>query len=299
VIRGYVVVAVTVLAVAVTSAPAEAADGAAGAAAVGVPRAAGSAPARATPYAATPPVGITCRAATDRATTLTCVIGRSVAGRAIVARRQGDATAPRVLLVNGQMHGEEWPGRRSVKVLRGLRVPAGAGYQVWTISTINPDGSSVGRRRNNRGVDLNRNFDAAWSSALRDSGRRPASEPETRALVRFLRWTQPDLVLSLHGFSESVDTTGGGQRAAWARDFSRISGIRPATRVPCGAGPCHGNMTDWYSRVSTSGGVAVTVEMPRSSARARACRVPGRAARATPIRCVAWASLDVARRLPA
>jgi hypothetical protein len=250
------------------------------------------------PYAATPPAGITCRSAIYRKTTYRCVIGRSVAGRAIVARRQGNPAASRVLLVNGQMHGEEWPGPRSVKVVRGLSVPSDASYQIWTISTINPDGDRIGRRRNNHGVDLNRNFPDAWAP-LWDAGPRAASEPETRATMRFLTWTQPDLILSLHGFSESVDTTGGGQRAAWARDFSRLSGIGPAMRVPCGAGPCHGNMTEWYSRVSTSGGVAITVEMPRSSARARSCSVPGRAPRATPIRCTAWAAKNIAPRLPA
>ena len=285
---------------AVASAPAVAAPALRGVAAGGVaPTVSGSSRAvQAAPYAATPPAGITCRARTMRATTFACVIGRSVGGRAIVARRQGNPDAPRVLLVNGQMHGEEWPGPRSVKVLRGLRSPTDGSFQIWTISTINPDGKRIGRRRNNHRVDLNRNFDDSWAP-LWDAGPRAASEPETRAVVRFLRWIQPDLIISLHGFSESVDTTGGGRRAAWARDFSRISRIRPAKPVPCQPGPCHGNMTEWYTRVSTSGGVAFTVEMPRSSARKRACAVPGRASRATPIRCTAWASLDIARRLPA
>jgi hypothetical protein len=299
--RRSALVASTVLTLLVTTAPAYAASAAIGGrAAAGVPSTSGRVAAvPAAVYPVVPPTGISCRAVVSRSTTYRCVIGRSVAGRPIVAKRQGNPAASRVLVVSGQMHGEEWPGPRSVKVLRGLRTPSSSAYQIWTVSTMNPDGARIERRRNNRGVDLNRNFDAAWSAALRDSGRRPASEPETRAMVRFLRWTQPDLVLSLHGFSESVDTTGGGLRAAWARDFSRLSNIRPAVRVPCGGGPCHGNMTDWYSRTSTSGGVAITVEMPRSSARSRACHVPGRAARATPIRCTAWAAVDVARRLPA
>jgi hypothetical protein len=292
-------VALIALALLVTTpeAPASAAPVASGAARAGAALV-GTAVATETPYADTPPAGITCAARTLRSTTYACVIGRSVAGRPIVARRQGNPTASRVLLVNGQMHGEEWPGPRSVKILRGLSTPADASYQIWTISTINPDGSRIGRRRNNHKVDLNRNFDDSWAP-LWDAGPRPESEPETRAVVRFLTWIQPDLIISLHGFSESVDTTGGARRAAWARDFSRISGIGPATKVPCEPGPCHGNMTEWYTRTSTTAGVAFTVEMPRSSRRARACDVPGRASRATPIRCTAWAAKNIAPRLPA
>ena len=83
-----------------------------------------------------------------------------------------------------------------------------------------------------------------------------------------------------------------------ARKFSALSRITPAHNVPCG-GPCHGNMTDWYSATSTSGGVAFTVEMPRSSRVTHRCNVPGRSTRATPIMCAAWAALAMAPRLPA
>jgi len=69
-------------------------------------------------------------------------IGTSVRGRAIVARRQGPADAPYALLVLGQMHGSEPAGRRVVERVRALRAPGSV--QVWTISTMNPDGSVAG-----------------------------------------------------------------------------------------------------------------------------------------------------------
>ncbi len=66
-------------------------------------------------------------------------------------------------------------------------------------------------RTNARGVDLNRNFDGHWhvvdhmynaSTADPTSGTyrgpTPASEPETRAVVRFIQHAAPRLVLSLH-----------------------------------------------------------------------------------------------------
>jgi predicted deacylase len=251
----------------------------------------------AAPSAATPPAGITCRTLAGPSVTNSCVIGRSVEGRPIVATRQGNPTASRVLVVNGQMHGEEWPGTLVVDQIRALGIRASVGYQIWTVRTLNPDGGRIGRRRNSHGVDLNRNFPNKFLR-MSDSGPRALSEPESAAMVRFLTWVQPDLVISLHGFSTSVDTTGGGTRAAWARSFSRLANITPAKVVSC-SGPCHGNMTDWYSATSRVHGVAFTVEMPRSSKVVRRCAVPGRATSLTTIRCSAYAALYLAARLPA
>jgi hypothetical protein len=248
-------------------------------------------------YAATPPAGITCRTLAGPSVTYSCVIGRSVEGRAIVAMRQGNPTAARVLVVNGQMHGEEWPGPLVVDQIRALGIPASVSYQIWTVRTINPDGGRIGRRRNSHRVDLNGNFPNKFLRKS-DTGPYALSEPEARAMVRFLTWIQPDLVISLHGFSTSVDTTGGGARAAWARAFSRAANITPAKPVSCG-GPCTGNMTDWYTATSRVHGVAFTVEMPRSSKVVRRCAVPGRPTSLSTIRCSAYAALYLAARLPA
>ena len=241
------------------------------------------------------PSGWSCRAARAGSVNLVCIIGHSVGGRAIVAERQGNPGARRVLVVSGQMHGEEWPGPMAVDVLRRLPTKRTASYVIWTVRTMNPDGGRIGRRRNNHGVDLNSNFPNKFARAV-DSGPRALSEPESRAMVTFLTWVQPDLVISLHGFSTAVDTTGGGLRAQTARRFSALSRITPAHVVPCN-GPCHGNMTDWYTATSTVGGVAFTVEMPRSSKVTRSCGVPGHR-RGTPIQCVAWAASSMAARLP-
>lgn len=247
-----------------------------------------------------PPASISCREVARGSVDLRCVIGRSVRGRPIVAMRQGDPDAERVLVVSGQMHGNEWPGPLVVKRIRGIDVSPTGPTQVWTVRTMNPDGARSGGRYNARGVDLNANFPYEWRHFSRSSGRyagtRPASEPETRAMMRFLRWVQPDLVISFHGFSTSVDTTGGGLRAARARTFSRLSGIRPAHPVPC-SGPCHGNLTEWYTATSRVGGVAFTVEMPRWSRTVRRCAVPGRERPMPVLRCAARAAVHQARTL--
>lgn len=244
--------------------------------------------------ASTGAYGYACRRMSGARVDLACVIGRSVDGRTLVAERQGSAASRRVLVVLGQMHGEEWPGPQSVDVLRTLPVPGDA--VIWSVRSMNPDGGAIGRRWNSHGVNLNSNFPDKF---LRDSrsGPRALSEPESQAVARFLTTVQPDLVISLHGFSEAVDTTGGGRRAAYARTYSALSGVHPAHVVPCG-GPCHGNLTDWYTATSRVNGVAFTVEMPRSSRVVRACGVPGHP-RETPIRCVALAAAYLAPRLPA
>ena len=242
------------------------------------------------------PSGFLCRRVRAAAVTLACTLGRSVDGRPLVAERQGNPTAKRVLVVIGQMHGEEWPGPLTVDVLRTLRTPVTATYAIWTVRSMNPDGGAIGRRFNSHGVNLNANFPNKFVPGPR-AGRRALSEPESRAIARFLTWIQPDLVISLHGFSTAVDTTGGGRRASFARSFSRLSRILPAHVVPCG-GPCHGNMTDWYTATSKVSGVAFTVEMPRTSRVAKACGVPGHP-RGTTLQCAAWAAAYLAPRLPA
>ena len=71
-------------------------------------------------------------------------------------------------------------------------IPEGVGLAV--IPDLNPDGAVAGTRANANGVDLNRNWDAGWQpDAYGPSGlvpgaggTRPFSEPETRALARYL-----------------------------------------------------------------------------------------------------------------
>ncbi|MGD9956551.1 MAG: M14 family zinc carboxypeptidase [Candidatus Nanopelagicales bacterium] len=189
------------------------------------------------------------------------VIGRSVSGRYIVARRQGPATAPKVLLVVGQMHGSEPAGRAVVGQVRTLAPPKGV--QVWTISTMNPDGSVRRTRQNARGVDLNRNFPQGWlrtyTSRIYYPGPVPLSEPESQAMVRFLNNLRPDLVVSLHQAARSIDV-GNPKTRLWAYRLAQAFHL-PTRTVSC-YGPCAGTMTGWFNTYYS--GFAVTVELPRT-----------------------------------
>jgi hypothetical protein len=131
------------------------------------------------------------------------VIGRSVKGRPIVAYRKGDAdpaTARRTVVLLGQMHGNETAGVTTARWVRD-HVAVRDDVVVWVIPTMNPDGLARGTRTNAHGVDLNRNWPMNWRRSRRGitwSGPHAASEPETRAMMRFLRQVQPDLVSSIH-----------------------------------------------------------------------------------------------------
>jgi hypothetical protein len=181
------------------------------------------------------------------------VIGRSVAGRPIRAWHLGTPGATKVVLV-ATMHGDE---SRVSAILAALRDgPAVHGVDLWVVPTYNPDGRARHRRQNARGVDLNRNYPASWRrvGGRYDSGRAPASEPETRAMMGFLSRVRPAYVVSFHQPLHGVDTLG--ERPGFSRRLARALHL-PVKRFSCDGG-CHGTMTMWFNRRFP--GHAVTVE---------------------------------------
>ncbi len=183
------------------------------------------------------------------------VIGRSVRGRPIVAWHLGQQRkdVPTVVLV-ATMHGDEPAGR---PLLRSLRDgPPIWDVNLWVLPTYNPDGFVAGTRRNAHGVDLNRNFPYRWAplDGETESGPRPASEPETRAVMGFLRDVRPDRVLSFHQPLYGVDVAT--KDSTWARRVARVLRL-PRKTFNCG-GICHGTMTGWFNH--SFRGSALTVE---------------------------------------
>lgn len=125
------------------------------------------------------------------------LLGHSVQGRAIRGVELGDG-ARWIAVIGGIHQGNEANSTVLVKLLLDhfrdspAEIPDGVGLAL--IPDVNPDGAAAGTRTNANGVDLNRNWDAGWQ---RDSygpsglvpgggGTRPFSEPETRALARYL-----------------------------------------------------------------------------------------------------------------
>jgi murein peptide amidase A len=184
-------------------------------------------------------------------------VGTSVQGRAIVAVHRWTDGATRPMVVIGSMHGDERAGMRVVRRLRAAAMPAGV--DLWTIRTMNPDGTAADRRTNADGVDLNRNFPRFWlrsdAGTVKWSGPRAASEPETRAMMRFLTTVRPRTVLIFHQPLHAVDSYRA-KSLTLVHRLSRQTGL-PVKPLDCGDG-CHGTLTDWHNK--NLPGRAVTVE---------------------------------------
>jgi len=202
------------------------------------------------------------------------VIGYSVRHRPIVAYHLGDPRR-RPVLVLGQLHGDERAGVTVVNsIVRGrTRVE---GINLWVIPTLNPDGLAAHRRQNAHRVDLNRNWPYRWAplGGMYYSGPRAVSEPETRALLAFLRKLRPRYVVSMHQPLFGVDTTDGGAvDPAFRHRLARGLGL-PSKPFRCWS-ICHGSLTGWYT--AHHYGVAITVEFGAHPSRAY---LTGRARRA-------------------
>lgn len=190
------------------------------------------------------------------------LVGRSVSGRKIWAVRQGNPLSVNVLLSVGQMHGSEPAGLRVTDRVREKGISKDADYQIWTIRSMNPDGAARGNRYNLRGVDLNRNFPGTWSGREYRSGRGPASEPETRAMMRFLKRLQPTGVLSFHQPWDTVLSVCDQRSAYWVRRMATLVRLDPPGRpTNCGRW-LPGTMNRWTARHTASW--FVTVELAPS-----------------------------------
>jgi predicted deacylase len=132
------------------------------------------------------------------------VIGRSVEGRPLEVYTFGDGTDRR-LIIAGIHGGYEWnTAALADELIRYLQenpqtIPAGK--TLYILRNLNPDGEArlhgPDGRANANGVDLNRNFPANWEKNYRRSGcwqerpmtagQAPASEPETQAVIAFVK----------------------------------------------------------------------------------------------------------------
>lgn len=128
------------------------------------------------------------------------VLGVSVQGREIEAFRYGTPGGTPTMVV-GVIHGDEDAGLLISDVLRTMAPPSGV--DLWVIPTVNPDGTVAQTRGNANRVDLNRNFPRDWAPQgepgyWQYAGPSASSEPETKAVVRFVRSVKPALGIWYH-----------------------------------------------------------------------------------------------------
>jgi N-acetylmuramoyl-L-alanine amidase len=202
-------------------------------------------------------------------------VADSVRERPIVAVRVGDPDSPRKALVVGVIHGDEPAGSAVTRqILRRFRDIGGV--DLWVIKTVNPDGLAAHTRRNAHGVDLNRNFSYRWRPGSPSSGyypgRRPFSEPESRAVRKLVRQLQPAVSIWFHQPWDQVLAPCHGD-ASLQRHFSELSGI-PLKR--CRSQHLHGTAISWQNH-GFPGSKAFVVELPGGAISARAARRDARA----------------------
>jgi hypothetical protein len=134
---------------------------------------------------------------------------------------------------------------------------------LWVIDTVNPDGLRARTRQNVHGVDLNRNFDRKWRrngspGARYYGGRRPFSEPETRAVRDLVGRLRPAVTIWYHQPYGFVFPPGAGGSLNMVRDYAHLTGnaVRNTTGIEY-----TGTATMWQAAV-VPGSTAFVVELP-------------------------------------
>ncbi len=133
------------------------------------------------------------------------VFAKSERGRNIYYREEGSGSETTLILAG--FHGDEPASFRLVLRLADLleAEPDLISKPVVLIPVVNPDGLLEYRRTNANSVDINRNFPGAnWSASASEAkfspGSKPASEPETRAVLSLIEQYKPARIISIHGY---------------------------------------------------------------------------------------------------
>ena len=189
------------------------------------------------------------------------VIGTSVLGTPIEAVRLGTKGGV-VVVVVGVIHGNEAAGLLITDALQETVVPNG--IDLWIIPTMNPDGTALDRRGNANQVDLNRNFPYNWAKMGKPgywqfAGKSKASEPETKAIVAFMREIKPTLGIWYHQ-DLNIISPGTGLEGRMRSTYSQLTGI-PIKRI---TGGIYTGVAATWQRNSIKDGMAFVVELGKT-----------------------------------
>jgi hypothetical protein len=225
-------------------------------------------------------------------------IGLSVRGEPLFALGLGpgsDHATGRTSVVLAGLHPLEWIGVETAVALAARLLARPLERRAWVMPIANPDGLlrvernlRAGRRRfvrhNAHGVDLNRNFDAAWRHKnllarlaprwLFRPGTHAASEPEVSAIAFAFGATRIDRALSLHSFGGAVlypssatlrPVADVAEHRQWARRIAAAADARSYRALPCswfGLGTATGGLElDWFHR--RHGALSLLIECSR------------------------------------
>ncbi len=191
------------------------------------------------------------------------LLGYSVKGVPITMHVFGNQG--RSALIFGAIHGSEPNSGHLARHLLDylLENPqAYVGRRVAIIPVASPDGLVRTRRLNEHGIDLNRNFPAAnWAASKPGStfgGEKPASEPETLAIIKAVEMLQPDRIVSIHAITKGRECNNyDGPGAELAEAMKLKNGYRVARSIGY---PTPGSFGSWAGidrQIAT-----ITLELP-------------------------------------
>lgn len=214
-------------------------------------------------------------------------IGTSVEKREIIVHRWGDGGV-KLLFVGGIHGGYEINSidlmREAVGYFQASPGLIPAGVTLYIVPSLNPDGEAlylakgasddtpVLGRFNGHGVDLNRNFDCAWTAKafLRDipvnAGTAAFSEPEVTALLRFVDDQAIDALIFYHSawppagqIAVGACSVANRRSLAFLDEVAGVMGYPTARGTGGGAYPVTGDAVGYFNSM---GIVAIEIELP-------------------------------------
>ena len=156
----------------------------------------------------------------------------------------------RAALIFGAIHGSEPNSGHLARHLLDYLLEHPAAYancRVAVIPVTNPDGLVRTRRLNEHQIDLNRNFPATnWKSSKPGptfGGDKPASEPETQAIIKAVELLEPDRIVSIHAITKGRECNNyDGPGADLATAMKSENGYRVAKTIGY---PTPGSFGSW------------------------------------------------------
>lgn len=130
----------------------------------------------------------------------------------------------KTILIIGVFHGEEPQGEYLINEFLKLNLSETKNKLLF-IPCLNPDGKNKNKRQNSNGVDLNRNFPTKnWTLSEKDNyygGQNPASEEETKFVIKIIETYHPYAILTIHNPYKIVNFDGPAQKMA--QEFSLLN----------------------------------------------------------------------------
>ena len=204
------------------------------------------------------------------------VIGISVAGRPLQVYKFGNGPIEK-MVVAGIHGGYEWNtivlADELIEYLESHPEIVSQEQTLYLLRAFNPDGyarsTGFGGRANENNVDLNRNFPSYWQAEWPrvgcwdyipiTGGTAPASEPETRALMAFIKAHDFQAFISYHSAALGIFPGGQPLDPGSLSLAESIAAVSDYPYPPIEAGCAYtGQLIDW---VSDQGIPAVDIEL--------------------------------------